>query len=318
MSATAVKLGSLVIKTLAKPIGNKIKQQAREHARFRRICITFAQQLHRIDMRMRLGLLRDHTATEKAEAASVKKEVLKKLKEGEATHPPDTETVSSVKAVPPDPAPAGSTTSASAVAGKEVVKTPKIRPLSEAKAIEMGANFISEAFLFVVAGSLILYESIRSRRKEANRQDMVTERLHLLEERERQDEVRLEQIEKRNRQFEERILELEEENWKLKGGKGKFPGRERAEKLRAEMEELVLTPLWEMVEKKGTWSKIWNWGESKEEGKDNKAEEKPGEGTSTALVKSAQAAESKTQESGKGGDKSPESSKENATQGKDK
>lgn len=62
----------------------------------------------------------------------------------------------------------------------------KIRPLSEAKAIDSGANFISEAFLFLVAGGLILFESWRGRRKDVKRRDEVKERLDRLEEREQE------------------------------------------------------------------------------------------------------------------------------------
>lgn len=56
-----------------------------------------------------------------------------------------------------------------------------IRPLSEAKAIDSGANFISEAFIFGVGLSLLLFENFRSRRKENNRRDTVKERLDKLE-----------------------------------------------------------------------------------------------------------------------------------------
>ena len=59
---------------------------------------------------------------------------------------------------------------------------PRIRPLSETKAIDRGANFISEAFLFMVAGSLILFESLRARRRETNRREDVADRLSELEE----------------------------------------------------------------------------------------------------------------------------------------
>ncbi|KAM9913222.1 hypothetical protein OXX69_001812 [Metschnikowia pulcherrima] len=44
----------------------------------------------------------------------------------------------------------------------------KIRPLNDKKAVESGANFLSEFFIFSVAGSLILYESNRSRIKSNN------------------------------------------------------------------------------------------------------------------------------------------------------
>lgn len=59
---------------------------------------------------------------------------------------------------------------------------PRIRPLSEAKAVDTGATFISEAFLFSVAAGLIFFESWRSRRKETSRHEDVTERLAELEE----------------------------------------------------------------------------------------------------------------------------------------
>ena len=57
----------------------------------------------------------------------------------------------------------------------------KIRPLSEARAIDLGANFFSEAFIFGVAAGLLVWDSWRSRRKESQRRDDVAERLQELE-----------------------------------------------------------------------------------------------------------------------------------------
>lgn len=57
----------------------------------------------------------------------------------------------------------------------------KIRPLSEAKAIDLGANFFSEAFIFAVAAGLLVFDAIRSRKKESARRDDVAERLEGLE-----------------------------------------------------------------------------------------------------------------------------------------
>lgn len=57
----------------------------------------------------------------------------------------------------------------------------KIKPLSDTRAIELGANFFSEAFIFAVAAGLIVWDSWRSRRKEAARRDDVAERLEELE-----------------------------------------------------------------------------------------------------------------------------------------
>ncbi|ODV89602.1 hypothetical protein CANCADRAFT_4220 [Tortispora caseinolytica NRRL Y-17796] len=53
-------------------------------------------------------------------------------------------------------------------------KTP-MRPLNDAKAIETGAKFLSETFLFSVAGSLIIFESVRTRNANQTRRDAVAE-----------------------------------------------------------------------------------------------------------------------------------------------
>lgn len=57
----------------------------------------------------------------------------------------------------------------------------KIRPLNDNKAIENGANFISEAFIFGVAGSLILYESYRSRKKSNDEKSALYDDLLILQ-----------------------------------------------------------------------------------------------------------------------------------------
>ena len=74
---------------------------------------------------------------------------------------------------------------AAAKAADRPAPKPHIRPLSESKAIESGASFLSEAFLFVVAGGLIVFESWRSRRKETTRREDVESRLIELEESEK-------------------------------------------------------------------------------------------------------------------------------------
>ncbi|KAJ3858656.1 optic atrophy 3-like protein [Lentinula novae-zelandiae] len=56
-----------------------------------------------------------------------------------------------------------------------------IRPLSETKAIDSGANALAEGFLFSVAAGLILGESYRSSRNETKRRDGVDDRLGVLE-----------------------------------------------------------------------------------------------------------------------------------------
>ncbi|GMK55338.1 hypothetical protein CspeluHIS016_0203940 [Cutaneotrichosporon spelunceum] len=55
----SVKIFSLAVKTLAKPIASTIKQQAVTHESFRKVCVNFAQMMHRTEARMRMGLLNE-------------------------------------------------------------------------------------------------------------------------------------------------------------------------------------------------------------------------------------------------------------------
>ncbi|OAP63736.1 hypothetical protein AYL99_02963 [Fonsecaea erecta] len=174
----ALKFTSLAIRTLSKPIANFIKKQAREHEGFRRTCISFAQTLHRIDMRWRIGLLQDAAALERQVAKEQAAEAAKRHKH---TNVPTVKTEAQMKAEEE----AGTKAAKESQEPPKPRVKPKIRPLSEAKAIESGANFISEAFLFSVAASLILLESWRSGRKETQRRDDVAERLNDLEESEK-------------------------------------------------------------------------------------------------------------------------------------
>ena len=126
-------------------------------------------------MRMRLGLLQDRAvilrqnerqlARDAAveEAKRKKAEAQTDLADGAATAANNAKDKSTEKT------------------GKPAKRLPTIRPLSEGKAIESGANFISETFLFVVAGGLIILERWWANRKETNRREDVAERLAFLE-----------------------------------------------------------------------------------------------------------------------------------------
>ncbi|KZT18896.1 OPA3-domain-containing protein [Neolentinus lepideus HHB14362 ss-1] len=118
--ATA-KLGTLLIRTLAKPISNQIKVQAKQHETFRGFCVSLAQRMYRGEVKLRTNLL------------------------GEPAK--------------------------------------QIRPLSETKAIENGANALAEGFLFAVAAALILTETWRSSRSQTKRRDAVDDQLDDLKER---------------------------------------------------------------------------------------------------------------------------------------
>jgi len=113
-----VKLATLAIRTIAKPISNNLKEQAKQHERFRNLCVDLAQSLYRSEVKLRTNIMGEP-----------------------AKH---------------------------------------IRPLSEARAIENGANFIAEGFLFTVAAGLILGETWRTSRNQSRRRDDVDDQLDSL------------------------------------------------------------------------------------------------------------------------------------------
>ncbi|KAI9369400.1 hypothetical protein BJX61DRAFT_519800 [Aspergillus egyptiacus] len=154
-----------------------------------------AQGLHRLDMRLRLSTIRDNATAQRRAAAEAEL----------AKHKPTSPTVKT-KAE----ARAEEEAIAKAKEAEKPAPAPHIRPLSESKAIESGATFISETFLFLVAGGLILFESWRSRRKETNRRDDVAARLKELEESEAATR--------------EAFIALEKEVLQLKAKHGELPG----------------------------------------------------------------------------------------------
>lgn len=131
-------------------------------------------------MRLRLGLLRDTAAIEKQAAREAAEAAAKKHKHSIPTVKTEAQTLADEKAAKEVAKDKFKTFEASKPAPK-----PRIRPLTEAKAIESGATFISEAFLFGVGGGLIIFESWRYRRKENTRREDVADRLGELEESER-------------------------------------------------------------------------------------------------------------------------------------
>lgn len=128
-------------------------------------------------MRLRLGLLQD--------TAAIERQAVKEAAEAQAKK--HKHEVPTVKTEAQTKAEETSKNKDKLKLEEKLKPTPKprIRPLSEAKAIDSGANFISEAFLFMVGGGLIVFESFRSRRKENNRREDVADRLVELEESER-------------------------------------------------------------------------------------------------------------------------------------
>lgn len=128
-------------------------------------------------MRLKLGLLRDTAAIEERAAKEASAAAARRHRSKVPTAKTEAEIQVEKEA----------TEDAKKKAIEEVKSKPlpRIRPLSESKAIDSGANFISETFLFLVAGGLIVFESWRSRRKETTRRSDVQDRLGELEESEK-------------------------------------------------------------------------------------------------------------------------------------
>jgi len=132
-------------------------------------------------MRMRLGILHDAAAQERMHARELAEQnasVVKKKVESGPNARNSTTSSSNVSDETKQDADQASHTEKSE---KKVVK-PKIRPLSEARAIELGANFASESFIFLVAAGLLIFERWWSRRKETLKDEHFGERLRSLEE----------------------------------------------------------------------------------------------------------------------------------------
>ncbi|CAD1809639.1 Optic atrophy 3 protein (OPA3) family protein [Candida parapsilosis] len=119
MSGIALKLTALLVRTISKPISKAISTQAKNNETFRKYCISFANKLHKTDVKLRMNLLGE-----------------KKI---------------------------------------------RVRPLNDNKAIEQGAAFISETFIFSVAGGLIFYEAYRSRKKASDQRDALADDITILQ-----------------------------------------------------------------------------------------------------------------------------------------
>ncbi|KAI5210446.1 hypothetical protein E4T39_00134 [Aureobasidium subglaciale] len=126
-------------------------------------------------MRMRLGILHDAAAQERMHAREAAEAAAKKRQ----TETPTVRTEAQQKA---------DDLAAADLKDKESKAPPKprIRPLSESRAIELGANFLSESFIFGVAVGLLVWDQWRTRRKENTRREGIDDRLEALEDHTRQ------------------------------------------------------------------------------------------------------------------------------------
>ncbi|KAK0657313.1 optic atrophy 3-like protein [Cercophora newfieldiana] len=146
------KLAALFVRHISKYGANRIKHQAHEHLGFRNFAAKYGQAIHQLNMRLNVALLRDpeaeQRAKEKAEAPTVKtKEQIEReeqLRAKYGTVPKESHATSH----PP-----------------LSVWRRKFRPLPEAKAVDLFADVIGDAFILIVAAVLILFEYQRSATK---------------------------------------------------------------------------------------------------------------------------------------------------------
>ncbi|KAI0553769.1 hypothetical protein F4679DRAFT_435693 [Xylaria curta] len=201
------KLGSLFVRHISKYGANQIKKQAHDHPGFRKFAARYGQMIHQLNMRTSVALLRnvdaEMKAKEKAEAPTVKtKEETEKEDGIRAKHGATNHEIRAKKTFP--------ITS---------IWRRKFRPLPEAKAVDLFADVIGDAFILLVATALILFEYHRSAQKpDANLEKIakLTERFEELERREKE----LEDAEKQHR---DRTAMLEDVLRQLNDPKTKKP-----------------------------------------------------------------------------------------------
>ncbi|KAI1128388.1 hypothetical protein F5Y10DRAFT_175970 [Nemania abortiva] len=179
------KLGSLFVRHVSKYGANRIKIQAHDHPGFRKFAARYGQVIHQLNMRLSVALLRnvdaEIKAKEKAEAPTVKtKEEVEKEDEIRAKHGATNNEIRAKKSFP--------ITS---------IWRRKFRPLPEAKAVDLFADVIGDAFILFVATALILYEYHRSAQKPDANLEKITNLTQRFEELERR-EKELEEAEKQH------------------------------------------------------------------------------------------------------------------------
>ncbi|TAQ86047.1 hypothetical protein B7494_g5629 [Chlorociboria aeruginascens] len=185
------KFAALFVRQISKYGANWIKLQAHDHPKFRGYAARYGQTMHQINMRMAVTLLRDRAAERRAkeiaETPTVKTE--EQMKADEAAKEKH----------------AAKEKAAQQEASKSIWKR-KFRPLPEHKAVDLFADVIGDAFILVVAASLILYEYLRAKGKPDSNAEKIAELNERLAELDKK-EKELEEAEKKQ---ESRVQTLEQ------------------------------------------------------------------------------------------------------------
>ncbi|KAF4587713.1 OPA3 domain protein [Ophiocordyceps camponoti-floridani] len=187
------KLAALFVRHVSKYGANRIKAQAHDHPRFRAFAARYGQSMHQLNMKLSVAVLRDpeaeRRAKEKADAPTAKTE---------EQHRRDEAVKEKAKSSP--------SSKGRPVFAIQNVWRRKFRPLPEAKAIDLFADVVGDAFILGVAGGLIIYEYWKS----SQRPDQNKERIDDLDRRCRELQKREDDLADAEEQHRQRLVVLEE------------------------------------------------------------------------------------------------------------
>ena len=234
---------------LTLPSQNRIKQQAKEHERFRKYCVGVAQWIHRADMRMRLGLLQDKATIDKQIAREAAEAQAKKHKHSHPTV--KTEAQSKLDEIAVSREKDKARDAAKEEAKNAKVTKRKIKPLSEAAAIETGANFVAETFVFSVALGVLFLQDQWSRSKKSSQDEKEAEALAALK--------------ADNQTYRTSVLELEKEVLRLRAKDPDFKGPNKRllpRELWDQQDEGIISP---EPKKSGWFSGLLSWSSQESE-----------------------------------------------------
>ncbi|PFH62536.1 hypothetical protein XA68_13118 [Ophiocordyceps unilateralis] len=200
------KLAALFVRHVSKYGANRIKAQAHDHPRFRAFAAHYGQSMHQLNMRLSVAVLRDpeaeRRAKEKADAPTVKTE---------EQHRRDEAAKEKAKSSP-------SLKGRPGFAFQNVWRR-KFRPLPEAKAVDLFADVVGDAFILGVACGLIIYEYWKASQKP----DQNKERLDDLDRRCRELQKREDDLADAEEQQRQRLVVLEKALRSLQDPKTKQP-----------------------------------------------------------------------------------------------
>ncbi|KAK4186446.1 hypothetical protein QBC35DRAFT_501162 [Podospora australis] len=209
ISLPLFKLAALFVRHISKYGANHIKHQAHEHPRFRALAARYGQVIHQLNMRLSVATLRNSADTQKA------------IEKAEKAEAPTVKTEEQVRREEELKAKYGTTAKQSHPV-KEAPKSiwrRKFRPLPEAKAVDLFADVIGDAFILSVAGGLIMYEYYKSSQKPDKNKEMIGE----LEKQVEELKKRGQELEESERKQRERVELIEEALRAFKDPKTKKP-----------------------------------------------------------------------------------------------